>query len=172
MTISGAIAELQNLINAGDVPVYYKGGIEKVIETILMELPTIEVSEDCISKASVISALSLYRNLIETELDPRVSAIAEIVLGTADDCIELVEKEPSVVPSRAEGEWKITNTYKDHSGRVVDRVEHTDCGYIWNREMGEPLHDYCPNCGAKMKGAEGAWLSGNAIISTTEEDKE
>lgn len=38
MTIQGAIAELQNLLNANDVPFYYKGGIEKVIETIQMEL--------------------------------------------------------------------------------------------------------------------------------------
>ena len=37
MTIQGAIAELQNLLDADDVPFYYKGGIEKVIETIQME---------------------------------------------------------------------------------------------------------------------------------------
>ena len=55
---------------------------------------------------------------------------------------------------RPKGEWKITNTYKDHNGRVVDRVEHTDCGYIWHREMGEPLHNYCPNCGADMRGED------------------
>ena len=38
MTIQGAIAELQNLLKADDVPFYYKGGIEKVIETIQMEM--------------------------------------------------------------------------------------------------------------------------------------
>ena len=38
MTIGGAIAELQNLLEADDVPFYYKGGIQKVIETIQMEL--------------------------------------------------------------------------------------------------------------------------------------
>ena len=37
MTIQGAIVELQNLLNADDVPIYYKGGIKKVIETITME---------------------------------------------------------------------------------------------------------------------------------------
>ena len=51
MTIQGAIAELQNLINVDDVPFYYKGGIEKVIETIQMEMadrktePNSKVSE-------------------------------------------------------------------------------------------------------------------------------
>lgn len=37
MTIEGAIVELQNLINADDVPFYYKGVIKKVIETIIDE---------------------------------------------------------------------------------------------------------------------------------------
>ena len=34
MTIQGAMKELVNLLNADDIPVYYKGGIKKVIETI------------------------------------------------------------------------------------------------------------------------------------------
>ena len=38
MTIQGAIADLQYLLKADDVPFYYKGGIEKIIETIQMEL--------------------------------------------------------------------------------------------------------------------------------------
>ena len=37
MTIEGAIAELQNLIIANDVPFYYDGVIKKVIETIIDE---------------------------------------------------------------------------------------------------------------------------------------
>ena len=31
MTIQGAIADLNNLLNADDIPFYYKGSIEKVI---------------------------------------------------------------------------------------------------------------------------------------------
>ena len=34
MTIQGAIAELIGLLNADDIPIYYKSGIKKVIETI------------------------------------------------------------------------------------------------------------------------------------------
>ena len=37
MTIQGAIAELNNLLKADDVPFYYEGSIKKVIETIEME---------------------------------------------------------------------------------------------------------------------------------------
>ena len=56
MTIGGAIAELQNLINADDVPFYYKGGIQKVIETIQMEMvaeQTEPTTEDCSMVTSV-----------------------------------------------------------------------------------------------------------------------
>lgn len=34
MTIQGAMNELINLLNADDIPIYYKGVIKKVIETI------------------------------------------------------------------------------------------------------------------------------------------
>ena len=37
MTLKGAIAELQLLLKANDMPIYYKPCIEKVIETIQME---------------------------------------------------------------------------------------------------------------------------------------
>lgn len=38
MKIAGAIKELQSLLEADDVPFYYKDGIEKVIETLYMEI--------------------------------------------------------------------------------------------------------------------------------------
>ena len=37
MTIQGAIEDLNNLINAKDIPVYYKPSIEKIKETIELE---------------------------------------------------------------------------------------------------------------------------------------
>jgi len=37
MTIQGAIDELMNLLDADDVPIYYKPSIEKVIDTIILE---------------------------------------------------------------------------------------------------------------------------------------
>ena len=38
MTVQGAITELENLINAKDIPLYYKPSIEKIKETIEMEI--------------------------------------------------------------------------------------------------------------------------------------
>ena len=37
MTIGGAISDLNNLLNADDIPFYYKPSIKKVIETIEQE---------------------------------------------------------------------------------------------------------------------------------------
>ena len=37
MTIQGAIDELMNLLDADDVPIYYKPSIEKVIDTIILD---------------------------------------------------------------------------------------------------------------------------------------
>ena len=83
---------------------------------------------------------------------PSVEPTIEI---DADQLAKLLREGWTLSEEPKRGEWKITNTYKDHYGRVVDRVEHTDCGYIWHREMGKPLYNFCPNCGADMrKGAD------------------
>lgn len=147
------------------------------VEAWLESLPTIEVSEDCISREWLFKNFqTVCENVIcsECPFDDDDCRLADYIKNApsvvpkapSEDnkaytycsrCgMRVVMDAPSVVPttekSSTVGEWKITNTYKDHSGRVVDRVEHTDCGYIWNREMGESLHNFCPNCGAKMKG--------------------
>lgn len=93
MTIEGAIAELQNLIKADDVPFYYNGAIQKVIETII------------------------------------------------DEC------KPKV------GRWIDTNMTccgaKVYKCSVCDNeIDEMPT------EMGEPIWNYCPNCGAKMERSE------------------
>ena len=95
MTIQGAIAELQNLLNAEDVPFYYKGGIQKVIETIQMEMVAEQTEPKC-------------------------------------------------------GEW-IAKTENCHSHWVCSK-----CGAWALLEYNEQmcLSNFCPNCGARMKGAD------------------
>ena len=58
---------------------------------------------------------------------------------------------PADVVERKSGRWKLVDTYKDHHGRIVDRME-CDCGFIWHREMGFALYNFCPNCGVDMRG--------------------
>ena len=98
----------------------------------LSDLPTIEVSEDCISR--------------------------EWVLEVIDDCINYptngdkacaIKNAPSVVPScqknrqveRAEGEW------------VVKANGNNECS-VCGREKQNGWVNFCGFCGAKMKGTE------------------
>ena len=45
MTLQGAVVELQCLMNQDDIPFYYKGVIQKVIETIQMDCKEIITGE-------------------------------------------------------------------------------------------------------------------------------
>ena len=111
------------------------GAIEKVINSI-ESLPTIEVSEDCISREDLLK--HAYKR--------------EGVLSVSVDSIKLA---PSVVPTAEQssmvGEW-ITHydTFSSDDGSGVDVAFGLDCSFCgrWV-EFAEP---FCPNCGAKMKG--------------------
>lgn len=96
----------------------------------LSDLPTIEVSEDCISREYLKSFEYINKgdfNSIET-------------------IREWIDNAPSVVPSRAEGEWELSSD---------DDGEYGICSLCGNdadfTHYGKPYH-YCPNCGMKMKG--------------------
>ena len=122
------------------------GGIEDWKENareLFADLPTIEVSEDCISREYI-----LGEAFASDEYNRETKSFDLPVVSVRD-----IEDAPSVVPScqknrqveRAEGEWYRQTT--DH----FDYWEYSECG------MGVGLDDiknYCPNCGAKMKGAD------------------
>lgn len=106
----------------------------------IADLPTIEVSEDCISRADTIKSMERIREDVFDGSKPQIMPITII-----EWAIEDIKNAPSVVPSRAEGEWYRQTT--DH----FDYWECSECG------MGVGLDDiknYCPNCGAKMKGPD------------------
>ena len=84
MTIGGAIAELQNLIDADDVPFYYKSGIKKVIETIQMEL----------------NEQNRRLNEIAHRLDLHERAMAKAMRGTADT------PQTEVYDYKGNGKWE------------------------------------------------------------------
>lgn len=85
------------------------------------DLPTIEVSEDCISRSALRKEMEMYG--------------AEITL---------IDTAPNVAPSRAEGEWIVA----DDESILFTVYKCSVCGSL----HGSSLHNYCPNCGAKMKG--------------------
>lgn len=99
-------------------------------KALLESLPTIEVSEDCISREYLKSFEYINKgdfNSVET-------------------IREWIDNAPSVVPKRAEGEWVVA----DDESILFTVYKCSRCGKI---HASSP-HNYCPNCGAKMKGVD------------------
>lgn len=113
----------------------------KLIARMIGSLPTIEVSEDCISRADLLKT-------IDDNVSQQYSDTYETYgLDLWALFVRIVKNAPSVVPSRAEGEW-IT---EQDSYEIIC----SNCESEAFSEYGEWFKsDYCPNCGAKMKGAE------------------
>ena len=108
------------------------GELTRAIDSI----PTIEVSEDCISREWV-------KGICEFMLD-------EEMLG---HMLGYIEEAPSVVPicqknrqvERAEGEWVKSGSH----------CRCSECGYLRFGSSADFCNKYihfCENCGAKMKG--------------------
>ena len=91
-----------------------------------------------------------WKGSIEELLDQWTEEGCPTPIEVSEDCIytycsrcgmRVVVDAPSVVPSRAEGEW-----IKQFNGtKCVCSI----CGYSNGRKHND---NYCPNCGAKTKG--------------------
>ena len=114
--------------------------------------PTIEVSEDCISREDL--RRSLTRPLENNNAD-------EMYWKGWHDCTVAVETRitdsPRAVPSRAEGEW-----IDDPKNNAIKYCSNCELAYTKDFLLGMLPYDnpnpqmveppYCPNCGADMRG--------------------
>ncbi|MBE5867972.1 MAG: hypothetical protein E7293_03310 [Lachnospiraceae bacterium] len=101
---------------------------------------------DLISRNALINALEFH---CEDTCKP--NTIGGIVTGTVRDCIKIVSAQPTIeaVPV-VHGEWK--QCFEDWRMQIVGD-ECSACGF---QHYGSSINHYnfCPNCGAKMKGEE------------------
>ena len=105
------------------------------VEGITPTLVTPEVSEDCISREQVRAKLDY---ISYAEKDP--ISIAK----------RIVEDAPSVVPSRAEGEWIFKRIFPNDDSEFP--MGYLVCSVCGSQHTNATPCNYCDNCGAKMKG--------------------
>lgn len=117
-----------------------------------------EVSEDCISRLQVLELLNAMIAVDSTNAKVYAKVFSQIkdapsVLpkrscyrcGLREDCEDSTERKPK------EGEWQITDAYPHnvYCSECHKRFAQTHWA-VW--EDGSLPRNYCPNCGAKMKG--------------------
>ena len=106
-----------------------------------------EPCEDAVSRHDVLKILDEYAGLFEK---PRE---AEIPI---DYMVDEVMDLPSVQPSR-KGHWihREDMDYLDENGVTNTHLMCEDCGFIHNfKDNHTAQYNFCPNCGADMRGAE------------------
>ena len=174
MTIGGAISDLNNLLKADDIPIYYKPSIKKVIETIEQEPCEDAVSRDnalaCLTgnfdaDITVEELISVYMKRIKKlpsvqptstpceyaedckkmkfeSCEDAVSreAALEVVNNPLNIKLDkIIEKLPSVTPTRAKGKWVWDSFFEEYA-----------CSCCYSGSDTET--HFCPNCGAEMEG--------------------
>lgn len=93
MSIQGLIADINNLINAEDIPIYYKQSLEKIKETIQLELQTCklqicELSDDEIN--AFVDSMKNMRPVVESQPFINKPCISEGVCR--EDKLQVLDK--------------------------------------------------------------------------------
>lgn len=110
---------------------YNRDEIKKAWNSVTALSP--KVNEDCISRADLIESFLADNECKREE--------AKACMCSLDSMLELIEDAPSVTPTERTGEWIKSNKHKYECPFC-----HVDFG-----NFGLKMN-YCPNCGAKMKG--------------------
>ena len=108
----------------------------------------VQSTTDCISRQAAIDALTEYWKGISDRhptLDGEMAVYA--------DCKGIIKRLPSAQPQRIKGRWVGTDYDGFADGNpVYDEWKCSICGCVVEDE--EPTWNFCPNCGADMRGEE------------------
>ena len=118
MTIEGAIAELQNLINADDVPFYYDSVIEAVIETII---------DECKPKMSSVGVGESKRDMLKDTFEEQ-RALTAVQMPWEQD----KEWNNTVVSNVPENSWGVIAT-ESRFNQTVQKDQATLLAELINR---------------------------------------
>lgn len=118
MTIEGAIAELQNLISADDVPFYYDSVIEAVIETII---------DECKPKTGSVGVGESKRDMLKDTFEDQ-RALTAVQMPWEQD----KEWNNTVVTNATENSWGVIAT-ESKFNQIVQKDQPTVIADLINR---------------------------------------
>ena len=124
---------------------------ERFVIKLLQDLPSVtpELCEDAVSRKDVID---LYKRGAEKTAKAMGISVEDLPHNGLDVLMNL----PSVTPKRKVGKWERHNTYHgdNTSGFVDPDWRCSECGKnaLVNEWMMYDLTEFCPNCGADMRG--------------------
>ena len=111
--------------------------------TMAIEALETEPCEDCISRAKV---NDIIVNVLE-HTDCKDEYIDRVLLN--------IDQLPSVQPERPKGEWLVTDAYPHNVYCSVCHERYAQTHWaVWKDEEFPLPRNYCPNCGADMRGEE------------------
>jgi ribosomal protein S27AE len=102
------------------------------------------MSKDTIYREDAIKAINARSNWYQVTCNGKQIA----VMLMAKDVNEILEKVPSA--DRPQGEWIIT---EQDNGHKWTHRKCSECGKGIIEPLGVSGMNFCPNCGARMKGA-------------------
>lgn len=143
------------------------------VRATINHMPTIEVSEDCISKHDIWKIIednaywvrynenSTEKGMTLTGINQALNECPPVIPTVSEDCIytycsrcgmRVVVDAPSVVPNRAEGEWKFKKIFPNDDSEFP--MGYLVCSVCGSQHANATPCNYCDNCGSRMKGMD------------------
>ena len=93
---------------------------------------------DLIRRQDAIEACRSVADNINSPTDQQIGA---------EYCLDLIKEIPSAEPERKHGKWIYDTERVMRDGRINSQYHCSECG-----EQEFTLYNFCPNCGADMRG--------------------